>query len=89
MLFAVPPVAVVAGLVADAPAAAGLGLGAWAIMAVTYVPMLGVYRLGLWRAPTLPVLALAYIAMTLDSARRHRAGRGGVWKGRPPPSRRR
>lgn len=36
---------------------------------------------------TLPgLLALVYVAMTLDSARRHRAGHGGPWKGRPPPS---
>ncbi|MGH3096869.1 MAG: glycosyltransferase [Streptosporangiales bacterium] len=86
LLYAVPPVAGVAGLVAGAPAAAGLGLGAWVIMAITYVPMLRVYRLGWWRAPTLPALAVLYVAMTLDSARRHRAGRGGMWKGRPPPS---
>lgn len=86
LLYAVPPVAGVAGLVAGVPVAAGLGFGAWASMAVTYVPMLRVYRLGWWRAPTLPVLAVLYVVMTLDSARRHRTGHGGVWKGRSPPS---
>ena len=29
-----------------------------------------------------PAIAVAYAAMTADSARRHYAGRGGAWKGR-------
>jgi hypothetical protein len=32
----------------------------------------------------LPVIAALYAAMTVDSARRHYAGRGGEWKGRIP-----
>jgi hypothetical protein len=40
------------------------------------------YRLPLWRALTLPVAGVLYTLMTLDSARRHAAGRGGAWKGR-------
>jgi hypothetical protein len=30
----------------------------------------------------LPGIAVLYLAMTVDSARRHRAGRGAQWKGR-------
>jgi hypothetical protein len=44
--------------------------------------MLRLYRLGWWRAPALPLVALLYLAMTVDSAWRHRRGRGGAWKGR-------
>jgi hypothetical protein len=44
--------------------------------------VLRLYGLSLWRSPCLPVIALIYTAMTVDSARRHRAGRGGEWKGR-------
>jgi hypothetical protein len=51
-------------------------------MSVTYLPVLRLYRLPGWRAPGLPAVALLYAAMTVDSARRHRAGRGGEWKGR-------
>lgn len=51
-------------------------------MALTYVPMLRFYGLSPLRAPALPLVALMYAAMTLDSARRHRAGQGGAWKGR-------
>jgi hypothetical protein len=44
--------------------------------------MLRFYRLGSWRAPLLPVVALLYAAMTIDSAWQHRRGGGGAWKGR-------
>ncbi|MEU4820686.1 glycosyltransferase [Actinomadura sp. NPDC023710] len=85
LLYAVPPAATAAGLIAGpaggAPALAA-GALAWALMAVTYAPMLRFYGLSLVRAPALPLVALLYAAMTLDSARRHRAGRGGSWKGR-------
>ncbi|QFG20766.1 glycosyltransferase [Actinomadura sp. WMMB 499] len=82
LLFAVPPAAAVAGTVAGAPAAAVPGLAAWTIMAGTFAPMLRHHRLSPLRAPTLPLVALVYAAMTLDSARRYHTGRGGVWKGR-------
>ncbi len=51
-------------------------------MTVTYLPVLSLYRLSPLRAPCLPLIALLYTAMTVDSARRHRGGRGGEWKGR-------
>jgi hopene-associated glycosyltransferase HpnB len=58
------------------------GLAGWAIMAVSYLPILRLYRLSPVRAPFLPVVAMMYAAMTIDSARRYYAGRGGEWKGR-------
>jgi hypothetical protein len=58
------------------------GLAGWAIMTATYVPVLRLYRLSPLRAVGLPLAAALYAAMTLDSARRHWAGRGGEWKGR-------
>lgn len=82
LLFALPPVAGLAGLAAGAPLAAVAGLAAWAVMAAAYVPMLRLYGLSPLRAPTLPLIALLYAAMTVDSARRHHAGQGGAWKGR-------
>jgi hopene-associated glycosyltransferase HpnB len=91
-LYAVPPVAAIAGLAglaARGGAAAGwcaaAGLAGWAIMAATYLPVLRLYRLSPLRAPGLPLTALLYAAMTVDSARRHHAGRGGEWKGRTIP----
>jgi len=92
LIYAVPPAAAVAGTAGAAAGggaaaawytAAGLaGWAAWAFMAATYVPVLRLYRLSPLRAPCLPLIAVVYAAMTLDSARRHRAGRGGAWKGR-------
>lgn len=82
LVYVVPPVGVVvAALAGDLPLLA-VSAAAWLLMTVTFVPMLRLYGLGWWRAPALPLVALLYLAMTLDSARRHRHGRGGAWKGR-------
>ncbi|MFI0480877.1 glycosyltransferase [Actinomadura sp. 9N215] len=91
LMYAVPPAAAVAGLTglalgADAAALpAAAGLLAWTITTATYTPMLRFYRLSPLRAPALPLVALMYAAMTVDSARRHYAGKGGAWKGRTAP----
>lgn len=82
LLYAIPPAAGIAGLIAGSPALAAAGFAAWALMAVTYLPMLRLYRLSPLRAPALPFIAMLYAAMTLDSARRYYQGRGGEWKGR-------
>jgi hypothetical protein len=50
-------------------------------MVVAYAPMLRRYGLGAWRGLALPLIALAYMLFTLDSARAEWAGRGGMWKG--------
>ncbi|MFS0691504.1 glycosyltransferase [Streptomyces nitrosporeus] len=82
LVYAVPPVALVAGLVRGDPAAAWAGGAAWAVMAGTYMPVLGYYRQSLWLAPLLPFTAVLYLLMTIDSAVQHRRGRGAAWKGR-------
>lgn len=51
-------------------------------MAGGFVPMLRYYRQPSLAAFALPVTALLYALMTLDSARRHRFGHGAGWKGR-------
>jgi hopene-associated glycosyltransferase HpnB len=86
-VYVLPPAGAIAGLAAGAatgPAAlaAGAGLAGWALMSLTYLPMLRLYRLSPLRAPGLPLIAMLYAAMTVDSARQHYAGRGGEWKGR-------
>jgi hopene-associated glycosyltransferase HpnB len=72
--FFLPPIF---GLAGKLPA-----LLAWAAMSLAYLPMLRYHRLPLWMAPLLPAVAVFYLGATLDSARRHWMGRGGVWKGR-------
>jgi hopene-associated glycosyltransferase HpnB len=92
-LYLLPPAAAIGGLVAVAAGGgtagggaagwlAGAGLAAWALMAISYLPMLRLYRLSPLRSLSLPFIALLYAGMTADSARRHHAGRGGEWKGR-------
>jgi hopene-associated glycosyltransferase HpnB len=92
-LYALPPAAALGGLSWLAAGGGGTagwlaaaGLAGWAIMSVSYVPMLRLYRLSPWRAPGLPLIALLYAGMTADSARRYHLGRGGQWKGRTIPA---
>ena len=60
----------------------GLGLIAWAIMALSFQPILKFYR----RSPIwglgLPLIGALYTVFTLDSAIQVWRGRGGMWKGR-------
>jgi hopene-associated glycosyltransferase HpnB len=58
------------------------GAAAFALICVSYLPILRFYgRSFLWGL-ALPAIALAYMAFTLDSAYQHGRGRGGLWKGR-------
>jgi hypothetical protein len=82
VVYVLPPALAIGGAAAGARGVALLGLAAWAIMAATYLPMLRFYRIPWPSALLLPAVAALYAAMTLDSARRHRRGRGAQWKGR-------
>ncbi|MCX5337296.1 MULTISPECIES: glycosyltransferase [unclassified Streptomyces] len=82
LIYLVPPVALVVGLVVGSTATAVLGGLAWLVMTATYVPMLRYYRQPLWLAPLLPFTAFLYLLMTVDSAVQHYRGRGAAWKGR-------
>jgi hopene-associated glycosyltransferase HpnB len=64
------------------PLLIALGAAAWLVMAICYLPMVRYYRLGVWRAFTLPVAAVFYMGATVLSALRYWTGRGGQWKGR-------
>ena len=59
-----------------------LGALVWLMMAMAFQPILQFYRVSPWWGIALPVIALAYLAFTLDSAYQHARGRGGLWKGR-------
>ena len=93
-LYVLPPAGAVTGIAVllvggtgpagagPAALAAGTGLAGWALMSLSYLPMLRLYRLSPLRAPGLPLIALLYAGMTADSARRHYTGRGAEWRGR-------
>ena len=48
----------------------------------TFRPTLTLYEMPLGWGLALPLAAVMYILMTIDSARRTWRGRGGSWKGR-------
>ncbi len=60
----------------------GLGIAAWALMALAFQPILRFYRVSPLWGPALPAIAATYMAFTIDSAYQHARGRGGMWKGR-------
>ncbi|MBV9539473.1 MAG: glycosyltransferase [Acidisphaera sp.] len=78
LLFLVPPLVAVGG---DG-VARWLGVGGWAVMAGSFLPMLRRYRLSPLWAPLLPAIALFYMAATIGSAIDHHRGRGVAWRGR-------
>ena len=82
LAYLVPPLGVLLYPWHGSGAAALLAAAAWALMAATAWPSFRAYAQAPWRSATLPLAAALYAAMTLDSARRHRQGRGGAWKGR-------
>ncbi|QKW05176.1 glycosyltransferase [Streptomyces sp. NA04227] len=85
LVYLAPPAGLFAGWAAGDGATAAVAGAAWLLMTLTYLPMLRYYRQSPWFAPLLPVIALLYLAMTVDSAVRHYRGRGAAWKGRTYP----
>ncbi len=90
LTFLTPPLIALTAGYHDHGVAAFLAAVAWALMALTAVPTLLLYRQPVWLAALLPLAAAFYCAMTLDSAWRHWRGAGGAWKDRvhPGPSKR-
>lgn len=82
LLYIVPLVAFLSGLVLHDVPLGVLGAGALLLQAIAYRPTLLAYGLDQRQVLTLPFAAALYTAMTADSALAHACKRGGVWKGR-------
>jgi hopene-associated glycosyltransferase HpnB len=82
LLYLVPPLALVLCPFAGAWTAAAIGAAAFALMLYAYRPTWELYRGDDPALVLLPLAALLYTAMTVDSALRHLRGKGGAWKGR-------
>ena len=83
LLYLLPVLVVLTAPLHHIWTAAGLGALTWILMSLAYTPTLAYYR----RPPLLgviglPLAGLLYTAMTVSSAWRHLAGRGGRWKDR-------
>ncbi|MGV9561424.1 glycosyltransferase [Streptomyces sp. NPDC003480] len=82
VVYLVPSLTIVAGVVSGNTAVMVVGGLAKLVMTATYIPMLRYYRQPLWLSVLLPVTAFLYLLMTVDSAVQHYRGRGAAWKGR-------
>lgn len=87
LVYIVPPLSLWLGLFLSNVSMALLGLLTWALMTLAYLPTIRLYQLSPLWAVSLPLIALLYNLMTLDSARQHWQGKGGAWKGRVYPAR--
>jgi hypothetical protein len=52
------------------------------MMAISFQPTLRLYRLSPLWGVALPLIALAYMVWTVESALQYARGQGGQWKGR-------
>ncbi|WP_299414897.1 glycosyltransferase [Acaryochloris sp. IP29b_bin.148] len=87
LVYLVPPFSLLLGVVLGNISITLVGLVTWVLMTMAYLPTIRLYqRSPLW-AVSLPVIALLYNLMTLDSARQYWQGQGGAWKGRVYPAR--
>ena len=59
-----------------------LGLAAWALMTISFQPMLRYFRLSPLWGLALPLIGAIYTWFTVESAIQVWRGRGGMWKGR-------
>ncbi|TAF08158.1 MAG: glycosyltransferase [Nostocales cyanobacterium] len=82
LVYMLPPLGIILGLVLGNWAISLIGLFTWLLMTFAYFPIIRFYKCPIWLAFCLPIIAFLYTLMTLDSANRHKQGRGGAWKGR-------
>ena len=72
--YLLPPILALAGY--------PLAIAAWALMAISYIPILRFYGLSPLRALTLPFIALFYTMATVHSAFSSWRGQGIIWRDR-------
>jgi hopene-associated glycosyltransferase HpnB len=81
-IYLLPPLLVLGWPMHESNGLLVLGVMAWLAMSIAFWPTSRLHgQQGLWIL-SLPIAALLYTAMTLDSALQYRCGRGGLWKGR-------
>ncbi len=82
LIYCVPPVAALSYALLKDPSLALLGISGSALMIGLFWPTVRLYKQPFWVALFLPIAALLYTVMTVDSALRYWCGTGGGWKGR-------
>jgi hopene-associated glycosyltransferase HpnB len=81
-VYVVPPAAVLAAPLHGSPIALVAAAVAYGSMVRAFAPTLKLYGIGAAAGLILPVSAILYSLMTIDSARRYLVGNGGGWKAR-------
>ena len=82
LVYLIPPLVTLTWLLHGNAWAGGLAVCTWLIMIYTFQPTLRLYELAPAYGVVLPVAALFYLGMTVDSAWRHWLKVGVQWKGR-------
>ena len=82
LVYLLPPLITLTWPIHGNNSAGILATFAWCLMVYTFQPTLRIYALPPRFGVVLPVAALLYLVMTIDSARRHWLKIGGQWKGR-------
>jgi len=82
LVFLAPPLLLLGALIQDDARTAALALLTCLLMSAAYLPTIRYYQQRAALALSLPLASLLYLAMTIDSARRHWWGSGSRWKGR-------
>jgi hopene-associated glycosyltransferase HpnB len=82
LVYLVPPIAFILGIVIVDRAIAIVGLIGWLLISFAYLPTILFYKRSPFLCLCLPLIAFLYTLMTLDSALKHYQGKGGQWKGR-------
>jgi len=82
LVYLVPPLSAIGGLVFHLVPLASIGGLTWVGMVVAYRPTLRSYGQPMLLGMLLPAIATLYLLATIDSAWRHWRGHGGAWKGR-------
>ena len=86
VMYLLPPLSFLGGLLTGQWLLAGLGSFVWGMMSYAYWPTIHLYRLSPLWIVLMPLIGALYSLMTLDSAFRHWRGAGGAWKGRVYPT---
>jgi hopene-associated glycosyltransferase HpnB len=85
LVYLMPILGLLLGIILGDTGLIMIGLAGWLLMSLAYLPMVQFYRCSPLFAGSLPLIALLYTLMTVDSALRYWQGSGGAWKGRVYP----
>ncbi|MDB9459038.1 glycosyltransferase, partial [Dolichospermum circinale CS-545/17] len=85
LVYLLPPIGIILGVLLGNSTITIVSFTAYLLMTFAYLPIIRFYKCSAIFAFSLPIIALLYTLMTVDSALRHWQGRGGEWKGRVYP----